>query len=171
MTTWHRRISARSTILQKFVPHTVTVVLGVLSAFFLVNPAACAPTCSSAERVGWVATIAILGPLAWLATRRLKRVALEDGVLVISNYLRTIRVPFTNVKSVHEHGFPYAHASIEFAEPTPFGRRVTFIPVDISRRQMPGEHCESVLALKRLAMQARQVDVEKTEQELRLMGR
>ena len=72
---------------------------------------------------------------------------------------------------MHRHWYEYA--SIEFAQPTRFGRRITFVP-DGARFLFLG-HPELVMpdsaeALLRLAVEAKQRGIENVEHELRLRG-
>ena len=53
--------------------------------------------------LGWTVFMAL--PLYW-ACMRLKRVALEDHQFVISNYLRTVRVPYRDVEAVSSDNIP-----------------------------------------------------------------
>lgn len=74
---------------------------------------------------GWLAGTALLLMLSW----GLKRVRLRDNDLLISNYIREIAIPLSEVSSVHQRLFPNAGAiTVEFRSPTRFGRRITFLP-------------------------------------------
>ena len=66
----------------------------------------------------------------------LKRVALDDDYLVVSNYFRTIRIPLANVQtggfdpdsSVEVGGEWRSLVALEFNVPTDFGDAIEFIP-------------------------------------------
>ena len=71
---------------------------------------------------------AICGWIAWL-TARLKRVAVDDSALYISNYRTEIRVPLTQVLDVRESGnSKWFLIGINLRHPTAFGQRIVFRP-------------------------------------------
>lgn len=74
--------------------------------------------------VGMVVALAI-----WWSVAPLKRIALDGDELVISNYLTEIRVPLSGVEAVSGRSVtdPKRY-TLTFAEPTEFGRQVTFMP-------------------------------------------
>ena len=60
---------------------------------------------------------------------RLKRVRLESGALLVSNYLREIRVPLTQVMRITQNRWLNGQPiTIRFRVETPFGTRITFLP-------------------------------------------
>jgi len=60
---------------------------------------------------------------------RLKKVYIEDGELVISNYLKTIRVPLREMQEVKENRFiSPRHAWIHLKNESPFGDKIMFMP-------------------------------------------
>lgn len=76
-------------------------------------------------------------PLVWLASTgflwwtcaRLKRVRIGVQGLKISNYGRTVTVPFQDVVSVTQHVWVSTKPiTLGFARDTPFGRSVLFMP-------------------------------------------
>jgi hypothetical protein len=63
------------------------------------------------------------------ACMRLKRVRMDDQALYISNYLREIAVPLSNVAEVTENRWLNDRpVTIRFHSPTEFGSRVVFTP-------------------------------------------
>jgi hypothetical protein len=75
-----------------------------------------------------VATLVGSGFVYWSAMR-LKRVALTDRALVISNYLREITVPLEDVVGVSENRWLNTHpVTIYFRRPTEFGDSIVFMP-------------------------------------------
>ncbi len=67
------------------------------------------------------------------ATRKLKRVAVEDGYLCVSNYFTEVRIPLSDVASVREYGGfsaakQYTALIIDLRKPCAFGDRIVFIP-------------------------------------------
>jgi hypothetical protein len=56
----------------------------------------------------------------------LKRVALSDTTLHLSNFLREIVVPLRDVESVDQREGTETFVVIRFAHNTPFGRRIAF---------------------------------------------
>ena len=60
---------------------------------------------------------------------RLKRVAVSRDALIVSNYLRTIRVPVSRVTQVSASRLMSPETIwLTFDPPTPFGRSVMFMP-------------------------------------------
>jgi hypothetical protein len=60
---------------------------------------------------------------------RLKRVAISDHSLVISNYLTTIQVPLSELDRVTENRWINIHpVTLHFRSPTAFGTSVVFMP-------------------------------------------
>lgn len=170
---WKRRLSANGTFAAKAGPVAFVTLWAVGTVAMLFDP-----SLDVVDRGSAIAALVLLASLAWFGTRQLKRVSLEDGHLVVSNYLRTIRVPFANVKAVEAHHTPYMYLSIDFVEPTRFGSRITFVPPRRFVGLLPSnEHEEIVRTLSRLALEAKEGDVEArraaaeaAERELRLRG-
>jgi hypothetical protein len=126
VTTKPRVISASLTPLLKFGA----------SAFFLYSTIALALNAVEVARsdvrdARWAAVSAVTMGLtfwgAWLFFG-LKRVALGDGELRISNYRREIVVPLRDVEEVEQKRFLIMAVAIRFARDTDFGRRVLFFP-------------------------------------------
>lgn len=60
---------------------------------------------------------------------RLKRVAMDDSYLYISNYLKEIMVPLQEVVDIREDKWARAHfITLVFKDKTEFGSKVIFIP-------------------------------------------
>ncbi len=67
------------------------------------------------------------------ATRKLKRVAVEDGCLCVSNYFTEVRIPLSEVVSVREYSGPsaakqYTALIIDLQSACAFGKRIVFLP-------------------------------------------
>jgi len=77
---------------------------------------------------GYVAICAALFPVAAWACLGLKRVALTEGSLLISNFRREIVVPLRDVASVGRTVLGLNAVVIDFARDTAFGRRIKFLP-------------------------------------------
>ncbi len=84
----------------------------------------------------WVVGTVALAAFGW----GLKRVRVEGDALLISNYLREIRVPLADVLYVRRSFFPHAGGiRIGFRAPTPFGYEIVFIgrgEVDARAREL-----------------------------------
>lgn len=84
----------------------------------------------------------------------LKRVTIEGSDLLISNFLRTIRVPLGQVFSVKENALINIHpVYIRFQEPTAFGFQIVFMP-EVRMFSLFGSH-PIVAELMTLAKDAR----------------
>lgn len=69
------------------------------------------------------------GLLIWRTCARLKRVQLDGGTLLISDYRTTIRVPAGDIEEVTENRWISMHpVTLHFRRPTEFGNEVVFMP-------------------------------------------
>ena len=67
------------------------------------------------------------------AAKKLKRVAIEDGYLYVSNYFTEVRIPLSEVVSVREYAGTgaakqYTTLIIDLQYPGAFGERIVFLP-------------------------------------------
>jgi len=80
---------------------------------------------------GWVLMLAIAVMVAaflWLTLAPIKKVELDDGSLVISNYRTEIRVPLEMVEKIDDRSMTNPKRyTITFREPTDFGQRIVFL--------------------------------------------
>ena len=81
---------------------------------------------------------------------RLKRVALSETSLYVSNFLREIEVPLTDVSGIGEIEGRGYRVVIEFKRDTAFGRQIRFSPQGLSP-----PHPHPVVAELRAALAAR----------------
>lgn len=143
-------VSSSSTFFHKFV---FPVLWGAFfswatAALFLQHggaPGRAAPP----SWAGWLCLAAlVLGGLAFRqVSLPLKRVAVDDGFLRISNYLREIRVPFSEVRAGGFGGGEIDGRSLvvlEFDRETPFGESIQFLPrsreaIDLLRSRLSPE--------------------------------
>ena len=65
--------------------------------------------------------------LIWFSIR-LKAVSIEDNNLYLSNYIKEIAVPFSNIRDVTELRLRGEPVTIHFKEKTEFGSKTTFLP-------------------------------------------
>jgi hypothetical protein len=72
----------------------------------------------------------VVGVIAFSSTcMRFKKVSVTGDQLLVSNYVRTIQVPLTNVARITGTVLVGpAMIWISFHEPTPFGHRIVFMP-------------------------------------------
>jgi len=166
-----RRLSSSFTCIEKFFPLSASIVGLVILIFFLFLPSGI----DISENLIFIIIFLFLLLYVYFAFVPLKSVRLDDEYLVISNYLRTIEVPFSEIKNVFE--VPYSDPNpkdklekslryrhffsllpltyrifITFENPTEFGEWIMFAPY-IPRRLSSytgGEH-EIVKELKDLA--------------------
>jgi hypothetical protein len=74
-----------------------------------------------------IATVAIV--LIWRFCVSLKRVRIGAKVIIISNYIKEIRVPFDEIVNVTENRWFNIHpVTIYFRNRTAFGHRIIFMP-------------------------------------------
>lgn len=74
---------------------------------------------------------------------RIKHVTRDASGIHVSNYRRTIHLPFTAIAAVHQHTWrPDGAISLHLYEPSPFGRRIFFVPPGLTTqksRQIAGD--------------------------------
>lgn len=127
-----RMLSARETFFVKFVFPTIWIAifgLGTLALFRNHRVGDEPGPWGLPMRWGffaiWVTGVVFM---AWTCFP-VKRVRLEGQVLCISNYVREIRVPLSDVTGVTENRYVSDHPiSIAFRTPTVFGQKIVFIP-------------------------------------------
>ena len=78
--------------------------------------------------------------LIFTFTHNLKKVIINGDKLVVSNFLKTINIPISEISYIRENRVINIHPiSIYLKNPTDFGSKITFIPV--SRWYLPfGTH-------------------------------
>lgn len=77
-----------------------------------------------------VLPVALLGGafILYVWCMRLKSVSMDDEALYVSNYLKQVRIPLTDVRKVEQHCIPNTHPiEITFNRPTPFGGSIVFM--------------------------------------------
>jgi hypothetical protein len=59
---------------------------------------------------------------------RLKSVSMDDEALYVSNYLKEVRIPLSEVQKVEQDSIPNTHPiTVTFARPTAFGKTIVFM--------------------------------------------
>jgi hypothetical protein len=120
-----RLISSELTPLLKFGGSAFFLVQGIVVAGNIVEGT------GYVQDSRWAVVAAVTMAFAfWIAWRffGLKRVALDDGDLRISDYRREIVVPLREVEAVEQKRFGIHAVVVRFARDTEFGRRVLFFP-------------------------------------------
>jgi len=119
-----RVISGADTFFAKFVITSAFLIGGGLMVWAVLRSFAAHDHLKS---VGGLAAIATLPGTIW-PLARLKRVALSERSLHVSNFLREIEVPLSDVSSVEEIDGAAYRVVIAFKRDTPFGRQIRFSP-------------------------------------------
>ena len=82
--------------------------------------------------LGWMIVLALgllVGGIIWWTVGALKRLELSGDHLLISNYVTEISAPLSAVETISDPSRTNPKRyTITFAEPTDFGRRITFMP-------------------------------------------
>ncbi len=129
-----RTISSAQTFAMKFLFPTIWI--GIFAAMTLVLFAAGDRFRDAAGNppppaTKWLLLLATAGGSAfiyWFCIR-LKRVALDESTLVISNYQREISVPLRDVEEVTENRWISIHpVTVRFFRETEFGSTIVFMP-------------------------------------------
>jgi hypothetical protein len=127
-------ISSEVTPLFKFVlPALVVIGWAALVATLFVAPSEVvlngvrgAPPGAAWQVAGW--GLAVVAYLVWLCSG-IYRVQLAGDAFILSNYIDEVRVPADQFEHVPRWWLPrMGLVTIVFREPTPFGRRVSFVP-------------------------------------------
>jgi hypothetical protein len=129
-----RTLSSRWTFIQKWIfPIVWSVGFGFVTMQMFLHPetfvyngvrGGAGPAARIIFVGAWLVGTAMAVAFGW----RLKRVRVDGSDLLVSNYLREIRVPLTSVRSVEDQFiriFPQVY--VEFIAPTPMGRRISFL--------------------------------------------
>jgi hypothetical protein len=84
----------------------------------------------------------------------LKKVELDDGDLIISDYRTEIRVPLEMVEKIDDRSMTNPRRyKVTFREPTDFGRRIVFLE-PMAWTLNPWHECEEVAELRRAVAEA-----------------
>lgn len=117
-------LSSPATLLLKYGQLLVWLAFGAVGLPALFSASA------AGDPVPWIVGLlwAVAGVLAVRLSLRIQAVRLEGRELVVSSGLREARIPADRVADVRSRGFGNSLVHVEFREPTPFGRRVSFLP-------------------------------------------
>ena len=128
-----QQLSSRWTLFYKFILPVLTsggMCYGAWRAFL--HPGEVHLPSGMRPEYAWIVVLAmglLIGLLIWLTVARLKRVALDGDDLLISNYVAEIRVPLTAITAISKRSATDPRRyTVTFAEPTEFGRTITFMP-------------------------------------------
>lgn len=128
-----RVLSSGMTVFYKFVFSTIWTggfAAGTLGLFLHPSAPHSQATTPPLEMRWLFLGLTVMGGLFLFWTcGRLKRIAISEDTIVVSNYLRTIRVPLVNVKQVSASRLILPETVwVVFSEPTSFGKSVIFMP-------------------------------------------
>lgn len=124
-----RTLSSRQTALMKFViPPLWILAFGAAALMLWSERAKGSPVPIESK---WMVLLIwfVGGLLIWRTCARLKRVQLDGGTLLVSDYRTTIRVPAGDIEEVTENRWISMHpVTLHFRRPTEFGNEVVFMP-------------------------------------------
>ena len=122
-----RRLSSRQTVLVKFIFPALWIPLfgfGTLS-MFLNEFEGPAPPPKWIFLFAWVAGAVFV----WWNGVRLKRVSVDDNFLYVSNYLKEIAIPLSDIHDVTENRWVNIHpVTILLKSSSEFGDKIVFMP-------------------------------------------
>ena len=129
-----RTLSSAQTFFMKVIVPVVWITLFSMGTLLLFA----SPAASEARAGGlpdgtmkWIFLVATIAGTAFMywACIRLKRVALDGDSLLVSNYLREVRIPLGEIEDVTENRWVNIHpVTIHFRHETEFGNSVVFMP-------------------------------------------
>jgi hypothetical protein len=122
-----RRLSSRQTILMKFIFPAFWIPLfgfGTLSMFLNVFEGPDPPP-KWIFLLAWVAGSVFI----WWGCVRLKEVSVDDNFLYVSNYLKEIAIPLSDIHDVTENRWVNIHpVTIRLKATSKFGDKIVFMP-------------------------------------------
>jgi len=81
------------------------------------------------EKWMFIGLIIILSGMVYQLCVRIRKVALDDKYLYVSNYIKEIRIPLPNINKVSENYLTTPKLiHIAFKDSTTFGKKISFIP-------------------------------------------
>ena len=117
------RLSSLQTFFCKFIFPLIWIgstVFGMMKPTKVADPAS--------WLAGFLVWLAIGGFIYWTCVR-LKKVSIDEQYLYVSNYLREIAIPFSDIGEVTENRWLNSHpVTIHFKVPTEFGDNIVFMP-------------------------------------------
>ena len=124
-----RLLSSRQTFFLKFVfPPLWIGSFGAATAFLWW---ATGPSKGPPVAMKWLFLAMWVGgsALVWWSCVHLKRVRVDEAFLYVSNYATEVRIPLAALVRVRENRWMNPRpVTLEFRTPTPFGRRIVFVP-------------------------------------------
>ncbi|HEY1755328.1 MAG TPA: hypothetical protein VGG72_08020 [Bryobacteraceae bacterium] len=131
-----RIISSKMTIFYKIILPAMWISFFGVATFGLFSSAFGGPggTPPLPEDKWEVLGLGLIGAAVWRYFIPLKRVSMNGGDLIVSNYVREVRVPFRRIRRVSESRFEHPRSiKIFFDEDTGFGAMILFLPVFMFR--------------------------------------
>jgi len=125
-----QRISSNWTLLLKvFIPTFWFVFYGAILIALFVSPLSeIAANNKTAVKFGVLIFYLSGSVVLYFTVMNLKRVEYDRDFLYISNYFKTIRIPWHNVERIKEQRFLFIHfCKFRFKEPVSFGKSISFI--------------------------------------------
>ena len=122
-----RRLSSRQTVLTKFIFPAIWIPLVgfVTLSMFLDSFEGPAPPPKWIFLFAWVAGAVFV----WWNCVRLKRVSVDDNFLYVSNYLKEIAIPLSDIHDVTENRWFNIHpVTIRLKASSEFGDKIVFMP-------------------------------------------
>ena len=128
-----RTLSSAQTVLLKFVfpaiwlPGFAAATVFLFGSGVITRPDGSPPP---PEMKWFFLMVTVVGALfIYWSCMRLKRVAIDDRWLYVSNYVQEIQVPLEQVEDISENRWVNIRPiTVEFRRPTEFGSRIVFMP-------------------------------------------
>lgn len=118
-----QRVTSTMTLWSKFLLTSSLVLQGGIEALRI-----CLGNLPS-ENFAYVGLALVIAALSFFTSRRLKIVWLDNEVIYISNYVRMIAIPASEVARVSQSKIPGTpYITVHFKDSTIFGRSITFDP-------------------------------------------
>ena len=120
-----RRISSHQTVLVKFILPPLWIGIWGFATLMTFARGSHVETFKWILLGGWVAGTAFM----YRTCIRLKEVSVDDGFLYVSNYVKEIVLPLSEIYDVTENLWVNTHpVTIHLKSPSEFGDKITFMP-------------------------------------------
>ena len=143
-----QRVSSNITLLLRlFVPVFFGVFFGALTLFIWFADREYFGNLPGPTLRLVISTVMILFiAVVWLTFWRLRRVEMDTEWVYVTDYIKSARYPWSNIKHIHEHSLGlFGLVSIELDVPGRFGRKVWFLASGSTWKPFREEHAGLLL--------------------------
>lgn len=151
-----QRISSNATLFLKiFIPTFWIVFFGIFTiAVWRLENTTFGPVSAQTMKIGLTIFFLAGSGLLYLTLIQLKRVEMDELYVYASNYFKTYRYPFHNIKKITERDAGIFHlVRIHLKAPGKFGRTITFLLDEPMFRDFLEKHPEAAAIISDLRIE------------------